>query len=75
MMGLLLGMPLACSGHLLIDLPIFMGPVVVLAGWLLMVTRRARRQERAEGGTAQEDTATTVAHDREAAHRLLGVHA
>lgn len=39
------GLPLACSGHLLIDLPIFMGPVVLLVGWLLVMTRRARRQE------------------------------
>lgn len=36
---------LACSGHLLIDLPIFMGPVVLLVGWLLVMTRRARRAE------------------------------
>jgi hypothetical protein len=36
---------LACSGHLLIDLPIFMGPVIVLVGWLLLMTRRGRRQE------------------------------
>jgi hypothetical protein len=38
---------LACAGHLLIDLPIFMGPVVVLVGWLLLMTRKARRQEAA----------------------------
>jgi hypothetical protein len=36
---------LACSGHLLIDLPIFMGPVLLLVGWLLVMTRKARRQE------------------------------
>lgn len=46
---------LACTGHVLIDLPIFMGPVVVLAGWLLLTTRRARRRERLEGaGSANE---------------------
>lgn len=39
------GLPLACSGHLLIDLPIFMGPVLVLVGWLLVMARRGRRQE------------------------------
>jgi Mn2+/Fe2+ NRAMP family transporter len=38
-------LPLACSGHLLIDLPIFMGPVFVLVAWLLVMTRRARKQE------------------------------
>jgi Mn2+/Fe2+ NRAMP family transporter len=38
-------LPLACSGHLLIDLPVFMGPVFVLVGWLLVMTRRARKQE------------------------------
>lgn len=37
---------LACSGHVLLDLPVFMGPVVVLVGWLLFVTRRERRRER-----------------------------
>jgi hypothetical protein len=41
----LLRLPLACTGHVLIDLPIFMGPVVILLGWLLFVTRRERRRE------------------------------
>jgi hypothetical protein len=40
---------LACSGHVLLDLPVFMGPVVLLVGWLLFVTRRDRRREAAEG--------------------------
>lgn len=40
---------LACNRHLLIDLPIFMGPVVLLAGWLLVMTRRARSGERTGG--------------------------
>ena len=39
---------LACSGHVLLDLPIFMGPVVILVGWLLFVTRRERRRESAQ---------------------------
>ena len=30
----------ACAGHLLVDLPVFMGPVLVLGGWLLFMTRR-----------------------------------
>lgn len=44
---------LACSGHLLIDLPIFMGPVVVLAGGLLAMSRRARRAERPAQSTVE----------------------
>ena len=30
-------------GHVLIDLPVFLGPVVVLSGWLLFTARRGRR--------------------------------
>lgn len=33
-------------GHLLVDLPVFMGPVIVLVSWLLITTRRGRRHER-----------------------------
>ncbi|HEV3070305.1 MAG TPA: hypothetical protein VGY76_02625 [Solirubrobacteraceae bacterium] len=47
---------LACSGHLLIDLPIFMGPVVVLVGWLSIMTRRGRRQEEARPTGAARPT-------------------
>ena len=36
-------LPIACSGHLLIDLPIFAGPVLLLGGWLVWTTMRARR--------------------------------
>jgi hypothetical protein len=68
-MGLPTAMLLACAGHVLIDLPIFMGPVVVLTGWLLIVTRRARKRELLEDETAP----------RPAEHRiresLLGVQA
>jgi hypothetical protein len=47
---------LACSGHVLLDLPVFMGPVVLLVGWLLYVTRRDRRREAAEAaGEAHGD--------------------
>lgn len=60
---------LACSGHLLIDLPIFMGPVVLLVGWLLLMTRRARRSELVE----QHETASR--RDSEVANRLMGVRA
>ena len=50
---------LACSGHVLLDLPIFMGPVFILVGWLLYVTRRDRRREAAAGG--EDGGALTVA--------------
>ena len=40
--------PLAHLGHVLIDLPVFMGPVVALVTWLLIVTRRDRRREGSE---------------------------
>lgn len=35
--------PLACTGHVLVDLPIFGGPVLVLGGWLVWATLRGRR--------------------------------
>lgn len=37
-------LPLAHFGHVLIDLPIFCGPVAVLVGWLLLTARRDRRR-------------------------------
>ncbi len=62
---------LACSGHLLIDLPIFMGPVVLLVGWLLLMTRRARRCEQSE----QSENTLTPAYVAEVGKDLMGVHA
>jgi len=38
---------LACAGHLLLDVPIFVGPVALLTGWVLYIARRERRRERA----------------------------
>ena len=35
---------LACSGHLLVDLPIFFGPVAVLGGWMALTVRKDRRR-------------------------------
>jgi hypothetical protein len=35
---------LAHLGHVLIDLPVFFGPVAVLGGWMLMTVRRDRRR-------------------------------
>jgi hypothetical protein len=34
---------LACASHLLIDLPLFGGPVLLLGGGVLYTTRRERR--------------------------------
>ena len=38
--------PLAHFGHVLIDLPIFFGPVLVISLWILYVTRKDRRNRR-----------------------------
>jgi hypothetical protein len=37
--------PLAHAGHLLIDIPLFGGPVFILAGALIWSSRRERRRE------------------------------
>jgi hypothetical protein len=37
---------LAHAGHLLIDIPLFLGPVAILAGALIISTRRERRRTR-----------------------------
>jgi hypothetical protein len=39
-------LPLAHFGHVLVDLPIFFGPVLVLTVWLMIASRRGRRQEK-----------------------------
>jgi hypothetical protein len=41
---------LACASHVLIDLPLFGGPVLALAGGVLWTTRQERKR-------AREDTA------------------
>ncbi|HEY7630862.1 MAG TPA: hypothetical protein VH817_09185 [Thermoleophilaceae bacterium] len=38
--------PLAHMGHVLVDLPIFFGPVAVLTLWILMVGRRDRKRSK-----------------------------
>jgi hypothetical protein len=42
----------AHAGHLLIDIPLFLGPVIVLALALVWSTRRERRRERERPGGA-----------------------
>jgi len=37
---------LACSGHVLVDLPIFFGPVLVIGGWIGLTVRKDRRRRR-----------------------------
>ena len=39
--------PLAHAGHLLIDIPLFGGPVFILAGALIWSTRRERKRQQA----------------------------
>ena len=36
--------PFAHFGHVLVDLPIFFGPVAVLSLWILLVSRKDRRR-------------------------------
>ncbi len=36
--------PLAHFGHLIVDLPIFAGPVLALGGWLVWTTLRSRKR-------------------------------
>ena len=36
----------AHAGHLLFDLPVFLGPFLMLTAWLIVTTRRERRRER-----------------------------
>ena len=38
--------PFAHFGHVLVDLPIFFGPVAVLSLWILVVSRRDRRRSK-----------------------------
>lgn len=38
--------PLACASHLLIDLPLFGGPVVMVLGAMLLMARAERRRAR-----------------------------
>lgn len=38
--------PFAHFGHVLVDLPIFFGPVAVLTLWILVVSRKDRRRSK-----------------------------
>ncbi len=39
-------LPLAHMGHVLVDLPIFFGPVFVLTLWIVLTARRDKRRQR-----------------------------
>jgi hypothetical protein len=39
-------MPIACASHLLIDAPLFGGPIVVVVGWIWLDGRRRARRQR-----------------------------
>ncbi len=41
----------ACAGHLLIDLPLFGLPIVLLAGAVTWIVRADRRREQAESAS------------------------
>ncbi|HKR98515.1 MAG TPA: hypothetical protein VJU79_03270 [Candidatus Dormibacteraeota bacterium] len=38
--------PMAHAGHVLIDLPIYLGPVIVLVAWFKVSQWRQKRRER-----------------------------
>ena len=39
-------LPLAHMGHVLVYLPIFFGPVLVLTLWIVLTARRDKRRQR-----------------------------
>ncbi len=42
----MISLPLAHMGHVLVDLPIFFGPVFVLTLWIVLTARRDKRRQR-----------------------------
>lgn len=44
----------AHAGHVLIDLPIFMGPVLAIGAWLMIASWRDRRSAAREGSSARK---------------------
>jgi hypothetical protein len=42
----MIALPLAHMGHVLVDLPIFFGPVFVLTLWIVLTARRDKRRRR-----------------------------
>lgn len=54
-------MVFACAGHVLVDLPVFGGPIVMLIGWVLYVARRERsRTDSAELGESAPAPASSL---------------
>jgi hypothetical protein len=52
-----MALPLAHVGHVLVELPVFLGPVLVVCGWIAWVTHRDRRHEREEAAAGGEGAA------------------
>jgi hypothetical protein len=46
--------PLAHTGHLLVDLSVFLGPLLIVAIWLTIAARRDRRSGRNSMGVKEE---------------------
>ena len=44
----------AHAGHVLIDLPIFLGPVVVIGAWLMIASWRDKRSAARESSSARK---------------------
>jgi hypothetical protein len=53
---------LACAGHVLIDLPLFGAPVLLLGGGVWFTTRAERRRA-SDGGLAQSADRLLVADE------------
>lgn len=50
-------LPLAHVGHVLIDLPVFLGPVLVVCAWIAWVTHKDRRREREDAAVGVDGLA------------------
>jgi hypothetical protein len=55
-------MPLAHSGHVLVDISIFLGPLLVAAIWLAIAARRDRRSGRNSAATRKKERNERAGH-------------
>jgi hypothetical protein len=55
--------PLAHAGHMLVDLPVFFGPVIVLVAWLFGTRLSDARRERSRGDVLVADERHTTRWD------------
>jgi hypothetical protein len=63
---------LACTGHLLVDLPLFGLPILLLGGAVLWIVRADRRQGREDSGLHSGDAALATDDLREQLGELAG---